>query len=108
MASDLVGSGGGAVGSGEPSSRHRLFALTLYVIGDDQKQMCLFATFGALTTAVFTDFGGNRRDILRAHAGLAATAALVLTIGTSVNGIIWLAALVTIPVAFAVSFSSRA
>jgi uncharacterized membrane protein YccC len=82
-----------------------LFALTLYVIGDDQKQMCLFATFGALTTAVFTDFGGSRRDILRAHAGLAATAGLVLTIGTLVNGIIWLAALVTIPVAFAIFFA---
>jgi uncharacterized membrane protein YccC len=81
-----------------------LFALTLYVIGDDQKQMCLFATFGALTTAVFTDFGGSRRDILRAHAGLAATAGLVLTIGTLVNGSIWLAALVTIPVAFAIFF----
>ena len=82
-----------------------LFALTLYVIGDDQKQMCLFATFGALTTAVFTDFGGSRRDILRAHVGLALTAGLVLTVGTLVNGVIWLATLVTIPVAFAIFFA---
>ncbi|HZC92284.1 MAG TPA: FUSC family protein [Mycobacterium sp.] len=82
-----------------------LFALTLYVIGDDQKQMCLFATFGALTTAVFTNFGGSRRDILRAHLGLAATAGLVLTIGTLVNGSVWLATAVTIPVAFTIFFA---
>jgi uncharacterized membrane protein YccC len=82
-----------------------LFALTLEVIGDHQQQMCLFATFGALTTVVFTDFAGTRRDILLAHLGLAVTAGLALTIGTVVNGNTWLAALVTIPVAFAIFFA---
>ena len=81
-----------------------LFALTLEVIGDEQKQMCVFATFGALTTVVFTDFGGTRREIFIAHLGLAVTAGLALTIGTVVNGDIWLAALVTIPVTFAIFF----
>ena len=82
-----------------------LFALTLEVIGDEQKQMCLFATFGALATSVFTDFGGTRRDVLIAHLGLAVTVGLALTIGTVVNGNIWLGALVTIPVAFAIFFA---
>jgi len=82
-----------------------LFALTLEVIGDQQKQMCLFATFGALSTVVFTDFGGTRRDVLLAQLGLAGTAGLAVTIGTLVNQNVWLAAAVTIPVAFAIFFA---
>ena len=81
-----------------------LFALTIF-LGDEQRQMCVFATFGALTTVVFTDFGGTRRDILNAHLGLAATAGLAVTIGTVVNWSTWLAALVTIPVGFAIFFA---
>ncbi len=82
-----------------------LFALTLEVIGDQQQQMCLFATFGSLSTVVFTDFGGTRRDVFLAQLGLAGTAGLALTIGTVVNHNLWLAALVTIPVAFTIFFA---
>ena len=79
-----------------------LFALTFKVIGDPQ--MTLFATFGGFATLIFANFGGTRRDKLIAHLGLAVTGSLALIIGTLVSGITWLAALVTIPVAFAIFF----
>ena len=80
-----------------------LFALTYKVIGDTQ--MTLFATFGGFATLIFANFGGTRRDKLVAHFGLAVAGSLALIIGTAVSGITWLAALVTIPVAFAIFFA---
>jgi uncharacterized membrane protein YccC len=80
-----------------------LFALTFKVIGDPQ--MTLFATFGGFATLIFASFGGTRRDKLTAHLGLAVAGSLALIIGTLVSGITWLAALVTIPVAFAIFFA---
>jgi uncharacterized membrane protein YccC len=80
-----------------------LFALTFKVIGDTQ--MTLFATFGGFATLIFANFGGTRRDKLTAHLGLAVTGSLALIIGTLVSGTTWLAALVTIPVAFAIFFA---
>ncbi len=41
-------------------------------------------------------------DKLVAHFGLAVTGSIGLIIGTAVNGIDWLAVLVTIPVAFGI------
>ena len=67
--------------------------------------MTLFATFGGFATLIFANFGGTRRDKLIAHLGLAVTGSLALIIGTLVSGITWLAALVTIPVAFAIFFA---
>ena len=83
-----------------------LFALTFKVIGDPQ--MALFATFGGFATLVLAAFGGSRRDKAIAHLGLAVAGSVVLVIGTAVSGITWLAALVTIPVAFAVFFAGVA
>ena len=80
-----------------------LFALTFKVIGDPQ--LTLFATFGGFATLIFASFGGTRRDKLIAHLGLAVAGSLALIIGTLVSGITWLAALVTIPVAFAIFFA---
>ena len=80
-----------------------LFALTFKVIGD--AQMTLFATFGGFATLLFANFGGTRRDKLTAHLGLATAGSLALIIGTLVSGITWLAAVVTIPVAFAIFFA---
>ena len=80
-----------------------LFALTFTVIGDPQ--MTLFATFGGFATLIFASFGGTRRDKLIAHAGLAVAGSIALIIGTLVSGTTWLAALVTIPVAFAIFFA---
>ena len=80
-----------------------LLALTDKVIGDPQ--MALFAVFGAFASLVFVTFGGTRRDKLIAHLELAAVGSIVLTIGTAVSGTAWLAAIVTIPVAFGLFFA---
>jgi hypothetical protein len=83
-----------------------LFALSFEVIGD--RQMALFAVFGAFATLVLASFGGTRRDKLIAHLGLAVVGSVVLTIGTAVSGTAWLAAIVTIPVAFGIFFAGVA
>ena len=80
-----------------------LFAITDKVVGDPQ--MALFATFGAFGTLIFASFGGSRRDKLAAHTGLAIAGSLALIIGTLVSGTTWLAAVVTIPVAFMIFFA---
>jgi uncharacterized membrane protein YccC len=80
-----------------------VFALTFKVIGSPQ--MALFATFGGFATLVLASFGGTRRDKAVAHLGLAVAGSALLAIGTTVSGTAWLAALVTVPVAFAVFFA---
>src|SRR6516165_621397 len=83
-----------------------LFALTFKGIGDPQ--MALFATFGGFATLVIAGFSGTRKDKLVAHTGLAVAGSLVLIIGTLVSGTTWLAALVTVPVTFAIFFAGIA
>jgi uncharacterized membrane protein YccC len=83
-----------------------LFALTFKVIGDPQ--MTVFAVFGAFGALVMTSFGGGRRDKAIAHLGLALTGSAALVIGTLVSGSAWLAAIVTVPVAFAIFFAGVA
>ena len=80
-----------------------LFALTFKVMHNPQ--IALFAAFGGFATLVFANFGGTRKDKLVAHFGLAVVGSVVLTIGTVVSGTWWIAAIVTIPVAFAVFFA---
>jgi uncharacterized membrane protein YccC len=83
-----------------------LFALTFKVIGD--LQMALFAVFGGFATLVMASFGGTRRDKAIAHLGLAVIGSVALVIGTVVSGTAWLAAIVTVPVAFAIFFAGVA
>ena len=83
-----------------------LFAITYKVIGD--AQMTLFAVFGGFATLVVTSFGGTRRDKLIAHAGLAAAGTVAIIIGTLASGSAWLAAIVTVPVAFVIYYSGSA
>ena len=83
-----------------------LFALTFLVIGNGQ--LALFSVFGSFATLVMASFGGSRRVKAIAHLGLALAGSVVLVIGTLVSGTIWLAAVVTIPVAFAVFFAGIA
>jgi uncharacterized membrane protein YccC len=80
-----------------------LFAITDKVVGDPQ--MALFATFGGFATLVIAGFAGSRRDKLTAHAGLAVAGSLALIIGTLASGTTWLAAVVTVPVTFAIFFA---
>jgi uncharacterized membrane protein YccC len=82
------------------------FVIADKVIGSPQ--MALFAAFGSFATLVLVSFGGNWREKLTAHLGLAVVGSLLLTIGTAVNSSTALAALVTIPVAFAVFFAGVA
>src|SRR6266566_7893099 len=83
-----------------------LFALTFKVIGD--LQMTVFAVFGAFAMLVMASFGGTRRDKAIAHLGLAVTGSALLIIGTLVSGSAWLAAIVTIPLTFAILFAGVA
>jgi uncharacterized membrane protein YccC len=80
-----------------------LFALSSKVIGDPQ--IATYAAFGGFATLVLAGFGGTRRDKLVAHAGLAVTGSVLLVIGTAVNSITILAALVTLLVGFCVLFA---
>ena len=80
-----------------------LFVITSQVIGN--AQMATFAAFGSFATLVLAAFGGGRRDKLVAHAGLALAGSVLLTIGTLVSHSTLLAAVVTVPVAFAVFFA---
>lgn len=83
-----------------------LFALTGRVVGDPQ--MALFATFGAFATVIIANFGGARKDKFITHLALAVVGSLALIIGTLVSGTTWLAAVVTIPVTFAIFFAGVA
>jgi uncharacterized membrane protein YccC len=80
-----------------------LFALTYQGLGN--LQMALFAAFGGFATLVLAGFGGTRRDKLMAHFGLAVAGSVLLIVGTLASAAAWIAALVTIPVAFAVFFA---
>lgn len=80
-----------------------LFALSYQVMGD--LQVAMFASFGGFATLVMASFGGRARDKVIAHLGLAVTGSVLLIIGTAVNANIWVAAVVTVPVAFAVLFA---
>jgi uncharacterized membrane protein YccC len=83
-----------------------LFLLTFKVI--DDPQMTLFAVFGSFATIVVTGFGGSRRDKGIAHLGLALAGSAAITIGTLASGSAWIAAVVTLPVAFAIYFAGSA
>lgn len=83
-----------------------LFAITDAWIGNIQ--MATFAAFGSFATLVLASFAGSARDKLIAHGLLAFTGSLLLSIGTAVSGSAVLAALVTVPVTFAVFFAGVA
>src|ERR1700733_5256593 len=83
-----------------------LFALTYQGFGN--LQMALFAAFGGFADLVVASFGGTRRDKALSHLGLALIGSIGLIIGTAVNGIQWLAVLVTIPVTFGIFFAGVA
>lgn len=83
-----------------------LFALTFKVIADEQ--MTLFAVFGGFGALVMTSFGGTRLDRALAHLGLAIAGTVMIVAGTLVSGSTWLAAVVTVPLAFAVFIAGSA
>ena len=80
-----------------------LFALSSKVI--DNSQVATFAAFGVFATLVMASFGGDRRDKFTAYLGLAVAGSFGLVIGTAVKSTTWIAALVTVAVAFCVLFA---
>ncbi len=80
-----------------------LFAVTSKAVGNPQ--IALFAAFGGFATLVLTSFPGGRRDKLLAHLQLAVVGSVLLSIGTAVTSSTVAAALVTVPVTFAVFFA---
>ena len=79
------------------------FALSLLVV--DDKQMALFAAFGAMALLVFVDFGGTPAERLRAYVILLLAGAVLISFGTLCSHSTWLAALAMALVAFAVLFA---
>ena len=79
-----------------------LFAFADQVL--DNLQIATFAAFGGFATLVLVSFGGTRREKLTAHLALALAGSALIAIGTAVSSTTALAALVTVPVAFAVFF----
>ena len=80
-----------------------LFAFSDEVVGN--LQMATFAAFGSFATLVLANFAGGRRDKLIAHTALAVGGSVLITIGTAVSGSTAVAAVVTVPVTFAVFFA---
>ena len=80
-----------------------LFAFTSQVIGN--AQIATFAAFGGFATLVLASFAGTWRDKLLAHLALALAGSVLLTIATIVSSSTVLAAIVTVPVTFAVFFA---
>ena len=83
-----------------------LFAITDRVIGNPQ--MATFAAFGGFATLVLASFGGTRREKLICHCALALAGSVLIIIGTAVNSSVAVAAIVTVPVTFAVFFAGVA
>ena len=79
------------------------FALSLVVV--DDKQMALFAAFGAMALLVFVDFGGTPAERLRAYVILLLAGAVLISFGTLCSHSTWLAVLAMALVAFAVLFA---
>jgi len=80
-----------------------LFAFTDKAIGN--AQIATFAAFGGFATLVLATFAGTWRDKLLAHLALALAGSVLLTIATIVSSSTVLAAIVTVPVTFAVFFA---
>jgi uncharacterized membrane protein YccC len=83
-----------------------LLAVTFNGLHDPQ--MAIFAVFGSFGALVLTTFGGSRLDKLIAHSGLAVAGSVALILGTLGSGSAWVAALVTLPVTFAIYFAGAA
>jgi len=79
------------------------FAIALVAI--DSKQMALFAAFGAMSMLAFVDFGGSRRERLRAYISLIVAGAVLIALGTVFSMSPWLATVATAVVAFGVLFA---
>ena len=79
------------------------FAFAKLVIGDSQ--VTTFVAFGCFALLVMSDFGGTRRPRAAAYVTATLVGAALLTLGTLVSPVAWVAALVMLLVGFWVQFS---
>jgi uncharacterized membrane protein YccC len=79
-----------------------IFAITDKGIGNPT--LAVFASFGAMATLLFVDFGGTMRERLNAQAALVGTGVVLVCLGTLASRHIWSAALGMLVVGFAVLF----
>ncbi len=78
------------------------FAIGYFVVGGSQTP--LFAAFGSFALLVFVDFPGDRRARGVGYLGLAAVGAGLITLGTLVSEIAWLAVLAMFAIGSVVLF----
>ncbi|MFI5611984.1 FUSC family protein [Amycolatopsis sp. NPDC051903] len=81
-----------------------LFAIGNLVIGNPVT--ALFASVGSVALLLFVDFGGPIRDRVFAQGALVLAGAALISLGTLVSRVVWLAAATTVVVAFVVLFSA--
>jgi len=80
-----------------------VFAIADLVIG--RPTLAIFTAFGSLAMLLFVDFTGSMRERLAAQASLVLVGAVLVTIGTLVSDVVWLAVAATLVVVFAVLFA---
>ncbi|MBJ7340428.1 FUSC family protein [Mycolicibacterium sp.] len=81
-----------------------LAAAVGFAVGSDS-QTPLFAIFGSVALLITVDFPGNRPARALAYGGLAVNGVILITLGTLVAPIPWLAVVAMFVVAVAVTFS---
>lgn len=75
-----------------------------FAIGGDS-QTPMFAIFGSVALLIMVDFPGNREARALAYAGLGVNGAILITLGTLISPIPWLAVSAMFVLAVAVTFS---
>jgi uncharacterized membrane protein YccC len=83
-----------------------LFAVCLVVL--DNLQMATLASFGALATFLFADFGGPLVSRVGAYIGLTAVGSALVVIATLLSGSVWAAAAGMAVAAFVITLCSSA
>jgi uncharacterized membrane protein YccC len=79
----------------------------VFALGDlviDNTQLALFAALGTISTLLFADFAGDKRERLTAYVGLILGGAGLLCVGTLCSRNLWVATLATAAVAFVLLF----
>lgn len=78
------------------------FAFAKFFIGD--VQVMSFVAFGCFALLVMADFGGPRRPRAAAYLTTVATGVLLITLGTLVSPVVWIATLTMFAVGFTIQF----
>lgn len=80
-----------------------VFAIADLVIG--RPTLAIFTAFGSVAMLLFVDFTGSMRERLAAQASLVLVGTVLVTIGTLVSEVVWLAVATALVVVFTVLFA---